>query len=181
MDISVKDIIQTMVAILLAGLIEPLLPETITEVQPLSIVNNSTVQIILLTVVAFYLISKTLSWVRDLLGPDRTPFFGTVSRRWEPNHVDAKYEVDRFGVTWPVLYGRRRITGDRYAFAEEPRCPHCDTELMEDTNRRRIRKDMKLWRCPGCGFTKKRPRTWLHSEKEAVEKSVESMVRNNRP
>lgn len=49
---------------------------------------------------------------------------------------------------------------------------------MEDENRRRIRSDEQLWRCPGYGFTQKRPGTWLYEEKEAVEKDVEAQIRN---
>lgn len=165
-------------AILFAGLVQPLLPNTITEIRPLALLNNSAVQFVLIAVIALYVFSNAFSWLRSKLRKSPGHFFEVISPRREPTRVDQRLTAEKFGVVWPILYGRRTITGERYAYAKNPRCPECDTELMEDENRRRIRSDMFLWRCPGCGFTRKRPQTWLYEEKEAVEKDVEARIRN---
>jgi predicted RNA-binding Zn-ribbon protein involved in translation (DUF1610 family) len=175
---DLRTIVVTVVALLLASLVQPLLPETITHIAPLPLINHPVVQFLFLAVVAFYVLSGMARWVRKLIWKPRRPFVTVTSRRLEPNHVDDEYEIEKFGVKWVVLCGRRVIPGDRYAHAEDPQCPDCDTELMTDEKPRRIRDDVKLWRCPGCGFTQHRPEAWLYDEKEAVAKEVESYVRN---
>lgn len=99
----------------------------------------------------------------------------------KPNRIDATWEGEKFGVKWEVLYGRRGITSDPYAYAEDPRCPQCDTELMTDKKTRRVRSDKPIWKCPGCGFIKSRPKGFLYEEREAVEREVERDVRHRDP
>lgn len=60
----------------------------------------------------------------------------------------------------------------------DPRCPECDTELMEDTESRAVRDDKEIWKCPGCGFTQGRPEGFLQEEHEAVERVVECEERD---
>lgn len=181
MDIGLEDVITAIIAAVVARLLLRQIPEHITDIQILQTLNDPTVQFVLLAIVAFYVLSRILTWIRRKLRGTRTPFFEVVSPRREPTRVDDRLEAEKFGVKWPVIYGRRTVTGDRYAYAENPRCPECDTELMEDENRRRLRSDVKLWRCPGCGFSQRRPLTWLYDEKEAVEKDVEAQIRNQGP
>jgi ribosomal protein L37AE/L43A len=178
MDIGLEEIITAIIATVVARLLLLQIPEHVTDIQIVQILNDPTVQFVLLAVVAFYVLSRILTWIRRKLRGTRTPFFEVVSPRREPTRVDDRFEVEKFGVKWPVIYGRRTVTADRYTYAENPRCPECATELMEDENKRRIRSNEQLWRCPGCGFTQERPRTWIYKENKAVEKDIEAQLRN---
>ena len=181
MEISVEDIITGAAAILIASLFQPLLPETITEIQPLELLNNPYLQATLLAIIAFILFSWFLSWARNKFGEyeggKSAPF--AVTTRGKPRRDVTSWEVDKFGVKWRVLHGRKRSLGDEYAYTDAAVCPECDTELMTDTKSRWFRSDIPIWRCSGCGFTQKRPSEFLYEESDAVERDVEREVRNN--
>lgn len=178
MQISLDEILTAVLAILLAGLLQSYLPETLTEVEPLALLNDPLAQVAIIALGAYLVLSPVALRIRRRLNTRRrTAHFGVIGRRVKPTRIDSSWEAEKFGVTWPVLYGRRTITGDPYAYAEDPRCPRCETELMTDKKTRKVRSDKPIWKCPGCGFTKARPKGFLYEERDAVERTVEREAR----
>lgn len=183
MGISLDEIATGAIAILLAGAIQSLLPKKITDLEPLVVLNNPYVRTALMAIVGFYLLSWLLKTTRRRFATDdggsSAPFVATV--RSPPRRDVSTWEVDRFGVKWRVLHGRRRRTGEAYAYADSAVCPKCETDLMTDKKSRRIRDDKRIWKCPKCDFTKGRPSEFLFKEDKAVERIVEQEVRDQSP
>lgn len=179
MNETLKQIGVGVVSILIGNYLVSFFPENVTDISPLTVLNSQLVQFGLIVILAYVVLSTIIGWIQKLLRGSPEPFFTTVTPRRKPNFIDDAYKVDRFGVKWEVLYGRRGPTGDRYAYAENPLCPECGAELMDDTVRRRVRSDKEIWKCPGCSFTQKRPSKFLYEEKDVVEKMAEREARNN--
>ena len=182
MEISVDEIVTAAAAILIASLLQPLLPETITDIDPLTFLNNPYLRVVLIAIIAFALLWWLLSWARNTFGNSgsggRSAAF-VATARGKPRRDVSEWEVDKFGVKWRVLHGRQRSLGDAYAYADSPVCPECGTDLMTDTKSRRFRDDKPIWKCPGCGFTQGRPSRFLYEESDAVEREVEREARSS--
>jgi ribosomal protein L37AE/L43A len=178
MSTGAKQLILGAGATLLAIYVQAFLPSNLTDYPPLVILNNSTVQLILVIIVLFGVFNVIIRLFRGFLSGGDSGNTGVVSGRpRRPEHIDSTWSGERFGVNWRVLYGKWRRTGDPYAYAEDPLCPDCGTDLMTDTKSRQVRDDAKIWKCPGCSFTQQRPSKFLHEEKEAVERTAERDIR----
>jgi hypothetical protein len=68
MGISVDEIVTATAAILIASLLQPLLPETITGIEPLAFLNNPYLRVVLIAIIAFALLWWLLSWARNTFG-----------------------------------------------------------------------------------------------------------------
>jgi ribosomal protein L37AE/L43A len=180
MNDTLKEIGIAVIAILIGNYLVSFFPENVTDISPLVILNSQLIQFGLIVILAYVILSWIIGLIQKSLSSSFEPFFTTVTPRRKPEFVDDRYEGSRFGVNWEVLYGRRGYSGERYAYANNPFCPECGAELMEDTVQKRIRSDREIWKCPGCTFTQKRPSKFLYEEKDVVEKMVEREVREQR-
>lgn len=182
MNTPLKEIATVAAATLLAGMIQPVLPNTITDIEFLSILNHPYTQFGLITIVGY----AAMSWIGDVIQRHRRKkqyraMSMGLGGKSAPDRDVSEWIVDRFGVKWRVLHGRRGITGKPYAYTDSAVCPKCGTDLMTDTKYRMIRRDKPIWKCAGCGFTEGRPSKFLNEEDQAVERMVERDARNKSP
>lgn len=182
MEISLEDIATAVIAILIAGGIQQLLPERITDVEPLALANSPWIQIVVVAVILFYVISGAASILRRKFGStsSRSASAFVTTIRDKPRYNVTQLEFERFGVMWRVFHGQITRFRDPYAWVDSAFCPDCGTDLMTDDEERRFRSDRKIWKCPACGFKKERPDEFLYDEREAVERMAESHMRNQR-
>jgi ribosomal protein L37AE/L43A len=181
MNTGAKQLILGAGSALLAIYVQAFLPPNLTDYPPLVILNNSTVQLILVIIVPYGVFNLVIRLFKGLLAGGDGGSTGVVSGRpRRPEHVESTWTGERFGVNWNVIYGKWRRTGDAYAYAEDPLCPECGTDLMTDTKSRRVRDDAKIWKCPGCSFTQQRPSKFLYEEKDAVERMAERDIREQK-
>jgi ribosomal protein L37AE/L43A len=174
---TAKDIANGVLAILIGNYLLSFFPENVTNISLLSVLNSRLVQFGLSAVLVYLLLSEALTLILDFVRSDPEPHFSSISQRRKPEFVESRYKIERFGVLWDVLYGKKRRLGKIYAYAKDPLCPRCAAELMRDTDENYIRSNDKIWKCPNCSFTQRRPSDFLYEEKEAVEKMAEKEAR----
>jgi hypothetical protein len=137
MEIAGEKIVTAVAASLITGLLQPVMPETITDIEPFTLLNTPSVQFVLTLVLLYSLLSWLVGLIRarvgDTGGP-RSVAIGSTTRS-KPRRDVSEWGVKKFGVKWRALHGRRRSLGEPYAYTESAVCPECETDLMTDTKR----------------------------------------------
>jgi ribosomal protein L37AE/L43A len=118
-----------------------------------------------------------LTWLRRLVFGPRIPGSSNHASRSRPDDVESREEVERFGVDWEVVTGHGASAADQYAYAEDPKCPDCGTDVVPETREGRLGGETEIWRCPSCGYTTERPADHLFHEHGAVERIVDGRLR----
>jgi hypothetical protein len=178
LKITTKRVIASLIAAILYDLISQ---QVYSEDPPFGFLSNPLPRVLLIFIVSFTLLSLVISYVkkrrRKLVG-DNAPSVYVAKGR--PKHIEEAVSLEKWGVEWRGVYGRKSRRSEPYVHVEGPFCPYDDTELTRRKVHRWILFTRRVWVCPRCEREYARPIRHLYNESEEVRKIMESDIKNDR-